>query len=141
MAAHGINFGSPEIDLEKLRAWKAGVVRKLTGGLKLLAKQRKVDVVQGTARFVGPHVVEVTAGSSKTRIHFDQCIIAAGSEAIRLPGLPDDPRIMDSSDALELPEFSGRLLIIGGGIIGLEMACVYEALGSKVSVVELTPQL
>jgi dihydrolipoamide dehydrogenase len=120
-----------------LRAWKGSVVKKLTGGLKMLAKQRKVEVVQGIGRFAGPKTIEVGAH----KIEFEQCIIAAGSEPMRLPGLPADPRIMDSTDALELPEFSGRLLIIGGGIIGLEMACVYDALGSKVSVVELTPQL
>jgi len=137
MSEHGIVFGAPEIDLPRLRAWKTSVVKKLTGGLKMLAKQRKVEVVQGVGRFVGPGAIEV--GTQK--IEFEQCIVAAGSEPMRLPGLPADPRIMDSTDALELPEFSGRLLIIGGGIIGLEMACVYDALGSKVSVVELTPQL
>lgn len=141
MSEHGISFGAPALDLQKLREWKSSVVTKLTGGLRMLAKQRKVTVVQGTGRFVSPNVIEVMSNSGSERIRFDQCIIAAGSEAIRLPGLPDDPRIMDSSDALELPEFSGGMLVIGGGIIGLEMACVYDALGSKVSVVELTPQL
>ena len=137
MGEHGIVFAAPEIDLERLRNWKGSVVKKLTGGLKMLAKQRKVEVIQGVGRFAGPNTLEV----GPERIEFEQCIIAAGSEPMRLPGLPDDPRIMDSTAALELPEFSGRLLIIGGGIIGLEMACVYDALGSKVSVVELTPQL
>jgi dihydrolipoamide dehydrogenase len=141
MSAHGISFGAPSIDLSQLRAWKSAVVKKLTGGLKVLARQRQVEVVQGTGRFVSPHVIEVTGAGAATRIRFEQCIIAAGSEAMRLPGLPDDPRIMDSTGALELPEFAGRLLIIGGGIIGLEMACVYAALGSRVSVVELLPQL
>ena len=141
MSAHGISFGAPAIDLPQLRAWKSSVVNKLTGGLKVLARQRKVEVLQGTGRFVSPHVLEVTGAGAPTRIRFEQCIIAAGSEATRLPGLPDDPRIMDSTGALELPEFAGRLLIIGGGIIGLEMACVYAALGSRVSVVELLPQL
>ena len=141
MSHHGIAFGAPALDLTSLRSWKQSVVNKLTGGLRVLAKQRKVEVVQGAGRFVSPNVVEVMGSSGSQRIRFDQCIIAAGSEAIRLPGLPDDPRIMDSSDALELPEFSGELLIVGGGIIGLEMACVYDALGSRVSVVELTPQL
>ncbi|MGH8298580.1 MAG: dihydrolipoyl dehydrogenase [Steroidobacteraceae bacterium] len=141
MSARGIAFGAPEINLEKLRGWKVAVVKKLTGGLRVLARQRKVEVVQGVGRFVSPDVLEVMGNSGSERIRFDQCIIAAGSEAIRLPGLPDDPRIMDSTDALELPEFSGGLLVIGGGIIGLEMACVYEALGSRVSVVELTSQL
>ena len=141
MGARGIAFGAPEIDLGKLRSWKESVVKKLTGGLRTLAKQRKVEVVQGVGRFVSPNVIEVMGNSGSERIRFDQCIIAAGSEAIRLPGLPADPRIIDSTDALELPEFSGGLLVIGGGIVGLEMACVYDALGSRVSVVELTPQL
>jgi dihydrolipoamide dehydrogenase len=117
------------------------VVGKLTGGLRVLAKQRKVEVLRGTGRFVSANVLEVMDGSGSQRIRFEQCIIAAGSEPARLPGLPQDPRILDSSDALELPEFSGGLLVIGGGIIGLEMACVFEALGSRVSVVELTAQL
>ncbi len=141
MGTRGIAFGVPEINLEKLRGWKASVVNRLTGGLRTLAKQRKVEVIQGAGRFVSPNVLEVMGNSGSERIRFEQCIIAAGSEAIRLPGLPEDPRIMDSTDALELPEFSGGLLVIGGGIIGLEMACVYDALGSRVSVVELTPQL
>jgi dihydrolipoamide dehydrogenase len=142
MAAHGVAFGKPAIDLDKLRNWKSGVVKKLTGGLKMLAKQRKVDVVTGSGKFISPHVVEVKSGDGKSeRIAFDQCIIAAGSEAIRLPGFPDDPRIIDSTGALELPPATKRLLVIGGGIIGLEMATVFEALGVKVSVVELTPGL
>jgi dihydrolipoamide dehydrogenase len=141
MNAHGISFGKPSIDLDKLRGFKNGVVNKLTGGLRVLAKQRKVEVVQGVGRFVSPNVVEVMGSSGSDRIHFDACIIAAGSETIKLPGLPTDQRVMDSTDALELPEFSGGLLVIGGGIIGLEMACVYDGLGSRVSVVELTPGL
>jgi dihydrolipoamide dehydrogenase len=141
MSEHGIAFGAPALDLEKLREWQGSIVQKLTGGLRLLARQRKVEVVQGTGRFVSPNVLEVMSNSGSERIRFDQCIIAVGSEAIRLPGMPADPRIMDSTDALTLPEFSGGLLVIGGGIIGLEMACVYDALGSRVSVVELTPQL
>jgi len=141
MSENGIAFGAPALDLERLREWKGSVVKKLTGGLSLLAKQRKVTVVQGTGRFVSPNVIEVMSNSGSERIHFDQCIIAVGSEPIRLPGLPNDPRIMDSTDALELPEFNGGLLVVGGGIIGLEMACVYDALGGRVSVVELTPQL
>lgn len=141
MGSRGIAFGAPEINLQKLRGWKESVVKKLTGGVRMLAKQRKVEVIQGVGRFVSPNVLEVMGNSGSERIRFEQCIIAAGSEAMRLPGLPEDPRIMDSTDALELPEFSGGLLVIGGGIIGLEMACVYDALGSRVSVVELTPQL
>ena len=141
MGARGIAFGAPQLDLQRLRAWKSSVVAKLTGGLKVLVKQRKVDVVRGTGRFVGPNVLEVMGTSGSQRIHFDQCIIAAGSEPVRLAGLPDDPRILDSTDALDLPSFSGGLLVVGGGIIGLEMACVFDALGVRVSVVELTPQL
>lgn len=142
MAAHGVTFGKPTIELDKLRNWKMSVVKKLTGGLKMLAKQRKVDVVTGYGKFVGPNLVEVKAEDGKVeRIAFDQCIIAAGSEAVKLPGVPDDPRIMDSTGALELPPNVKRMLVVGGGIIGLEMATVYESLGVKVSVVELTPGL
>ena len=142
MGANGISFGEPKIDFDKLRTWKVSIIKKLTGGLKMLAKQRKVEVVHGSGRFVGPNVVEVKGeGGSVERIAFDQCIIAAGSEPVRLPNFPDDPRIMDSTSALELPPDVKRLLVIGGGIIGLEMACVYDALGAKVSVVELTPGL
>jgi dihydrolipoamide dehydrogenase len=141
MGEHGVAFGQPAIDLERLRGWKSSVVKKLTGGLKVLARQRKVDVVHGTGRFVSPHIIEVEGKAGTQRIRFDQCIIAAGSEPAQLPFLPQDPRIMDSTDALELPEFGGSLLVIGGGIIGLEMACVYEALGGRVTVVELTGQL
>ena len=141
MSERGIAFAAPEINLGKLRDWKMSVVRKLTSGLRVLARQRKVDVVQGSGRFVSPNVLEVMGTSGSQRIRFEQCIIAAGSEPIGLPGLPADPRILDSTDALELPEFSGGLLVVGGGIIGLEMACVFDALGTKVSVVELTKQL
>jgi len=141
MGTRGIAFGEPAIDRAKLVAWKLSVVRKLTGGLRVLAKQRKVEVLRGTGRFVSPNVMEVMDTSSSQRIRFEQCIIAAGSEPVRLPGLPQDPRIMDSSDALELPELPGALLVVGGGIIGLEMACVYDALGARVSVVELTATL
>jgi len=141
MSERGIAFAAPEINLGKLRDWKMSVVRKLTSGLRVLARQRKVDVVQGSGRFVSPNVLEVMGTSGSQRIRFEQCIIAAGSEPIGLPGLPADPRILDSTDALELPEFSGGLLVVGGGIIGLELACVFDALGTQVSVVELTRQL
>ncbi len=141
MEACGISFGPPRIDLNRLRAWKGGVVGKLTGGLAALAKQRKVDVVQGAATFTGPYSLQITGSDGVRQLDFKQCIIAAGSESARLPGLPEDPRIMDSSAALELPEGCKRLLIIGGGIIGLEMACVYDALGVRVSVVELSDAL
>src|SRR5262249_27077909 len=124
------------------RNWKSSVVKKLTGGLKMLAKQRKVDVVTGYGKFVSPNIVEVKSDDGKTeRIAFDQCIIAAGSETIKLPGLPEDPRIIDSTGALELAPNTKRMIVNGGGIIGLEMATVYESLGVKVSVVELTPGL
>jgi len=141
MAAHGISFGKPQLDLEKLRGFKSGVVKKLTSGLSALAKQRKVEVVTGTGKFLSPQVIEVTGPKGSERIRFDSCIIAAGSEAVKLPGWPNDPRIIDSTGALELPTVAGRMLVVGCGIIGLEMACVYDALGAKVSVVELTPTL
>ena len=141
MAAHGISFGAPKIDRAKLREWKNSVVKKLTGGLTMLAKQRKVEVLQGVGTFLGPNVIEVRGETGTERIRFEQCIIAAGSESVRLPGLPDDPRLIDSTGALEIEPFQGPMLVIGGGIIGLEMSCVYQALGTRVSVVELTPQL
>ena len=141
MGERGISFGVPKIELPKLRAWKASVVARLTGGLKVLARQRKVELVRGTGKFVGPNVLEVVGERGSERIGFEQCIIAAGSEAVRLPGLPTDPRIIDSTGALELPQIDGGLLVIGGGIIGLEMACVFDALGTRVSVVELTAGL
>ena len=141
MAGHGISFGPPQIDLDRLRSWKSSVVGKLTGGLSGLARQRKVTVIRGDGRFVAPRVLEVTGEEGTQRIGFDHCIIAAGSEPVRLPFVPDDPRVMDSTAALELQDIPQRLLVIGGGIIGLEMGCVYDALGSKVSVVELMDQL
>jgi dihydrolipoamide dehydrogenase len=141
MSAAGISFAPPQIDRDKLRAWKNRVVAKLTGGLTVLAKQRKVDVVRGEAKFVGPNTLEVSGPEGLRRLDFKQCIIAAGSESIRLPGLPDDPRVIDSTGALELPADANKLLVIGGGIIGLEMACVYDALGAKVTVVELSDGL
>ena len=142
MAAHGIRFGEPEIDPAALTQWKNWVVGKLTAGLSGLAKQRKVTVVRGTAQFVSPHRVEVVNDMGVKRIlGFEQCIIAAGSEPARIPGLPDDPRVVDSTGALDLDGVPMRFLVIGGGIIGLEMACVYDALGSEVSVVELTDTL
>ncbi len=141
MAASGIVFGAPQIDRDKLRAWKNRVVSRLTNGLTLLAKQRKVDVIRGEAGFSGPFSLEVKGESGSRRIDFKQCIIAAGSESARLPGMPDDPRVIDSTGALELPPGCKRLLVIGGGIIGLEMACVYDALGARVTVVELSEGL
>lgn len=141
MAEHGISFGNPNIDTAKLRKWKNEVVGKLTSGLAGLAKQRKVKVVHGEGHFISPHHLVVEKGGRKQVIHFEHCVIAAGSEAVRLPGLPDDPRIMDSTGALELDELPARMLVVGGGIIGLEMGCVYASLGVKVSVVELTDGL
>jgi dihydrolipoamide dehydrogenase len=137
MAEHGIAFGEPQVDLEKLGAWKDSVVGRLTGGLAGLAKQRKVTVVQGVAEFASDHVLKVATADGDTTIGFDHAIIAVGSSSVRLPFVPDDPRVMDSTGALELADVPERLLVIGGGIIGLEMATVYEALGSQVTVVEL----
>jgi dihydrolipoamide dehydrogenase len=141
MAANGIVFGPPQIDRNLLRAWKDKVVTRLTNGLMLLAKQRKVTLIQGEAKFVGPYSFDVKGTDGERRVDFKQCIIAAGSESALLSGLPDDPRVIDSSGALELPLDCKRLLVIGGGIIGLEMACVYDALGVQVTVVELSDGL
>jgi dihydrolipoamide dehydrogenase len=142
-AQHGVSFSSPNIDLEQLRHWKANdVVGKLTGGLASMAKQRDVTVVQGLGKFTGPNQIAVTAADGKlTTVSFDYAIIAAGSQATKFPGAPADERIMDSTGALALADIPKRLLVIGGGIIGLEMGTVYDALGSKVSVVEFTDGL
>ncbi|HET7370182.1 MAG TPA: FAD-dependent oxidoreductase, partial [Gammaproteobacteria bacterium] len=140
-ADHGIKFGEPKIDTGKLREWKNSVVGKLTGGLVGLAKRRKVSVVHGAGLFVSPHHLEVDGEDGKKVIRFNKAIIAAGSEAAMLPNLPDDERIMTSTRALELDELPERMLVIGGGIIGLEMATVYDALGVKISVVEMTGEL
>ena len=142
LAAHGVTFGTPQVDLDALRGWKDGVVGKLTGGLAGMAKARKVRVVQGQARFTGPHMIEVAGAKGTTTISFDNAIAAAGSRSVELPGVPhDDPRVIDSTGALDLADIPERLLVIGGGIIGLEMATVYDALGSRVTVVELADQL
>ena len=141
-AKHGITFGAPQIDLDALRKHKDTVVAQLTGGLAGMSKQRKVTVVTGTGRFVSPNEIEVDGPDGKKLVRFDNAIIAAGSQAVKLPGFPwDDARMMDSTDALELKDIPKSLLVVGGGIIGLEMACVYDALGSKVTVVELLDQL
>src|SRR4051794_64456 len=137
----GITFGEPQIDIDGLRSWKESVVGRLTGGLAGLAKQRKVDVVHGVAKFTSPNVLRVEGADGGTTVSFDRCIVAAGSSVIRLPGIPDDPRIIDSTGALELEDVPDRMLIVGGGIIGLEMATVYDALGSQITVVELMDQL
>jgi dihydrolipoamide dehydrogenase len=141
MAANGIVFGPPQIDRDRLRLWKNKVITRLTNGLMLLAKQRKVTLIQGEAKFLGPYSFDVKGADGSRRVDFKQCVIAAGSESARLPGLPDDPRVIDSTGALQLPLDCKRLLLIGGGIIGLEMACVYDALGVKVTVVELSDGL
>jgi len=135
--AQGITFGEPSIDLDGVRAFKDGAVKKLTGGLDGLARGRKVRVVRGEARFTGPHELQV----GEEALRFAHCVVAAGSAAARLPGFPDVPRIMDSTGALELDDVPARLLVVGGGIIGLELATVYDALGSEVTVVELEDQL
>jgi dihydrolipoamide dehydrogenase len=138
MATHGVEFGKPKITLGKLSAWKDAVVGQLTKGLAGLAKQRKVEVLQGVAAFVSANMLEVTGADGVVRVGFDNAIIAAGSQATEIPSFPnDDPRLMDSTDALLLEDVPKRLLVIGGGIIGLEMATVYQALGSKITVVEL----
>jgi len=138
MAEHGIVFGEPSIDLAKLAGWKNTVVGKLTKGLSGLAKQRKVEVVTGVGSFMSPNQLAVETASGRKVISFDNAIIAAGSQAARIPGFPyDDPRVIDSTGALELDGVPKRLLVVGGGIIGLEMADVYAALGAKITVVEL----
>src|SRR4030095_5062526 len=145
LTAHGIGYGSPQIDLPKLRTFKEGVVTKLTTGLAGMAKARKVEVVRGTGRFLDPHHLEVAVttgiGQEKTGqkkiVRFDTCIIAAGSQAIKLPFMPDDPRIVDSPGDLDLQTIPKRMLVVGAGIIGLEMATVYSALGASIDVVEM----
>jgi dihydrolipoamide dehydrogenase len=142
MSAHGITFSKPEIDLGKLAAFKNQVIGKLTGGLAALAKQRKVKILTGQGKITSPHTIEVATANGTTAIRFDNLIIAAGSQATQIPVFPnDDPRLMDSTDALELADIPKRLLVVGGGIIGLEMATVYDALGSNVTIVELSPEL
>lgn len=140
--AHGIVFGKPQVNIDKLRTWKESVISKLTKGLKALAKQRKVEVVHGTGKFLTPHLIQVETPAGVKTVSFDNCIIAAGSSVTRIPGFPyDDPRLIDSTGALALQDVPQHILIIGGGIIGLEMATVYSALGSKISVVEWMDQL
>jgi dihydrolipoamide dehydrogenase len=138
MSAHGVSFGKPKIDIDQLRGWKEKVVGKMTVGLAGMAKARKVTVVQGNGQFVGPHHLEVTgADGAKKTVAFKQAIIAAGSSVVNLPFVPEDPRIVDSTGALELREVPKRMLVIGGGIIGLEMATVYSTLGTRIDVVEM----
>ena len=141
MAPNGISFGEPEIDIRKLCDWKKGVVTQLTEGLSTLAKKRNVTIFSGTGAFRSDHEIAVTNDTQELVLQFEKAIISTGSEPIRLPGIPRDPRILDSTAALSLQSIPERLLVIGGGIIGLEMATVYRALGSAVSIVEMAPQL
>jgi len=142
MSAHGIDFGKPKLDIAKILNWKNGIITKLTGGLKALAKQRKVEIIHGTGKFVSPKELEVEDKSGKkTKISFESCIIAVGSKPVKLNFLPEDPRIFDSTGALTLSQIPKNLLVLGGGIIGLEMATVYNQLGSKIDIVEFMPQL
>ncbi|AOJ13827.1 dihydrolipoyl dehydrogenase [Burkholderia vietnamiensis] len=137
LASHGITFGKPEVDLDKLRDFKGGVVKKLTTGLAGMAKARKVEVVTGIGAFVDPFHMEVQGDNGKKIVKFKQAIIAAGSQAVKLPFMPEDPRVVDSTGALELRQLPKRMLVIGGGIIGLEMATVYSTLGAEIDVVEM----
>ena len=141
MSAHGVKFAKPEIDLDEIRNYKDSVVGKLTTGLKGMAKARKVRVIQGVAEFTNTHEVVISLSDGSHTMTFDSCIIAAGSRVVKLPFLPDDPRIIDSTGALELESIPGEMLCLGGGIIGLEMATVYHALGAEITVVELFDQL
>ncbi|MBB3227737.1 dihydrolipoamide dehydrogenase [Luteibacter sp. Sphag1AF] len=142
IAAHGITFGKPQIDLDKLRDFKTKVVGKLTGGLASMAKQRKVRTVTGVGMFISPHEIEVTTKDGVKLVRFQKAIIAAGSQSVKLPSFPwDDDRVIDSTGALELRDVPKKLLVVGGGIIGLEMATVYASLGAEVTVVELADQL
>jgi len=142
MGEHGVSFAEPEIDIRKIESWKNSIVEKLTGGLKALAKQRKVTIVRGEGQFSSANSLTVETAEGTKTIAFDNAIIAAGSRVTKIPVFPnDDPRMMDSTDALDLENVPERLLVIGGGIIGLEMATVYNALGSKITVVELQDSL
>ena len=141
-ASYGVSFGEASIDLDKLRAHKDKVVATMNAGLAGMARQRKVRTITGTARFVSANELEIENGEGRQRLRFEQCIIATGSQPVKLPGLPwEDARVMDSTDALLLADIPKQLLVVGGGIIGLEMACVYAALGSRVTVVEFMTQL
>ena len=137
LAAHGISFGEPKLDLDKLREFKSGVVSKLTTGLAGMAKMRKVNVLTGEGQFIDANHLEVSGADGKQVVRFAQAIVAAGSQAVKLPFMPEDPRVVDSTGALELRQVPERMLVIGGGIIGMEMATVYSTLGSKIDVVEM----
>ena len=137
----GIDLGTSNVDIKSVREFATNIVNKLTTGLKAMAKQRKVEVVHGTGKFISPNMIEVDNGTSKTKISFEHAIIAAGSQPASIPSFPNDPRIMDSTGALLLDDIPERLLVIGGGVIGLEMATVYDALGSKITIVEMLDAL
>jgi dihydrolipoamide dehydrogenase len=141
LSSHGVSFGEPQIDLDKVRAWKDSVVSQLTKGLGGMSKMRKVQHVQGYGKFTGSNTLEVTGEKGTTTIHFENAIIAAGSEPVSLPFIPEDDRVIDSTGALEMKDIPEKMLILGGGIIGLEMGTVYHALGSKIDVVEFLDQL
>lgn len=142
LSAHGVDFGAPKFDLDKIRDWKDSVVDKLTGGLAGMSKMRKVKHVQGYGKFTGSNTLEVEGKDGKTTISFDNAIIAAGSEPVSLPFIPqDDPRVIDPTGALEMKDIPGKMLVLGGGIIGLEMGTVYSALGTQIDVVEFLDQL
>ncbi|CAM3733362.1 MULTISPECIES: dihydrolipoyl dehydrogenase [Pseudoalteromonas] len=141
MSSHGVTFGAPQIDLDKIRSWKESVIGQLTGGLDGMAKMRKVKVVYGYGKFTGSNTLDVEGADGKTTITFDNAIIAAGSQPVNLPFIPEDDRVIDSTGALELKDVPEKLLVLGGGIIGLEMGTVYRALGSDIDVVEFADQL
>ena len=142
MAAHGVSYGEAEVDISRLRAWKDSIVQRLTKGLAGLAKQRKIRVIYGDGQFASGHEISVKTAAGTQIVRFEKAIIAVGSQATQVPVFPNDnPRLMDSTDALQLEEIPRRMLIIGGGIIGLEMAAVYHALGTKITVVELLDDL
>jgi dihydrolipoamide dehydrogenase len=142
MEEHGVSFGEPEIDITKVRQWKEQVIGKLTDGLGGMAKMRKCQILNGQGKFTGPNHIQVENGDETTSVNFEHAILAVGSRPIKLPFIPhEDPRIWDSTDALELKEIPNRLLLMGGGVIGLEMGMVYHALGSKLDVVEMFDQL
>ncbi|MBD1584718.1 dihydrolipoyl dehydrogenase [Pseudoalteromonas sp. S16_S37] len=141
MSSHGVTFGAPQIDLDKIRSWKESVIGQLTGGLDGMAKMRKVKVVNGYGKFTGANTIAVEGESGTTTVTFDNAIIAAGSQPVNLPFIPQDERVIDSTGALELKDVPEKLLVLGGGIIGLEMGTVYRALGSQIDVVEFADQL
>ena len=141
MAECGVKFSAPEVDVDALRGWKDGVVKKLTGGLKMMAKQRKVDVVTGWGEFADANTLKVTSDAGETHVKFENCVIAAGSLPVKLPFIPEDPRVIDSTGALKLENPACDMLVLGGGIIGLEMATVYKALGANISIVEMQDQI